>query len=182
MLEEIYRKFLPPVFAMVRRNNGAYEDAKDLFQEALVVIFHHAARPGFELTAPFQSYLMGICRFMWLRQLKKKARTTVTFDVGERYDIDANLEQNIFELEKRNLFREKFARLGEDCQQLLQRFFDKEPLNRIARDMGYTDDYVKKKNRVCKEKLLELIQSDPRFSEIALEVESLKTVNSAHGK
>ena len=50
--------------------------------------------------------------------------------------------------------------------EVLQRFFDREPLLHIAEDMGYTADYVKKKNKVCKAKLMELIQNDPRFGEI----------------
>ncbi len=175
VLGEIYRKFLPVLFGMLRRNGGTFEDARDVFQEALVVVFHHAARPGFQLTAPFQSYLLGISRFIWLRQLKKNARMEVTSDLEEGFDIDEDLEQKIFESEKRNLFREKFDRLGPDCRQLLQRFFDREPLLHIAEDMGYTADYVKKKNKVCKAKLMELIQNDPRFGEITSHIRLSKT-------
>lgn len=175
LLEEIYRKFLPALFGMIRRNGGSFEDAKDVFQESLVVVFHHAARPGFQLTAPFQSYLVGIGRFIWLRQLKKNARIEVTSEREDGSDIDADLEQQIFASEKRMLFREKFGLLGQDCQQLLQRFFDREPLNHIAADMGYTADYVKKKNKVCKEKLMDLIQKDTRFEEIAPTINPSKT-------
>ncbi len=175
VLGEIYRKFLPVLFGMLRRNGGTFEDARDVFQEALVVVFHHAARPGFQLSAPFQSYLLGISRFIWLRQLKKNARMEVTSDLEEGFDIDEDLEQKIFESEKRNLFREKFDRLGPDCRQLLQRFFDREPLLHIAEDMGYTADYVKKKNKVCKAKLMELIQNDPRFGEITSHIRLSKT-------
>lgn len=163
LLEQVYRKFLPPLYGMLRRNGGSFEDAKDVFQEAIVVVFHHAARPGFTLTAPFQAYLIGIGRYIWLRQLKKNARIEVTSEWEDGLDIDADLEQQIFESEKQGLFREKFALLGQDCQLLLQRFFDREPLSAIARDMGYTDDYIKKKNKVCKGKLMELIHNDARF-------------------
>lgn len=179
LLEEVYRKFLPPLFGMMRRNGGTFEDAKDVFQEILVVVFHHAARPGFQLTSGFQSYLLGIGRFIWLRHQKKNARTEVTSDWEDGFDIDDDLEQHIVESEKRTLFREKFAQLGQDCRQLLQRFFDREPLSSIASDMGYTADYVKKKNKVCKEKLLELIKKDQRFGELSSE--SLhKNISSPH--
>lgn len=180
-LETVYRKFLPPLYGMLRRNGGSFEDAKDVFQEAIVVVFHHAARPGFQLTASFQSYLIGIGRFIWLRQLKKNARTEVTSDREEGFDLDADLEQQIFESEKQMLFREKFAHLGQDCQQLLQRFFDREPLSVIASDMGYTDDYVKKKNKVCKGKLMELIQNDVRFGELTTPLLEQKKQRASHG-
>ena len=180
ILEEIYKRFFPPVYSMLRNNQASYDDARDVFQEALVVIFSHAARPGFQLTAPFQAYLMGIGRFIWLRQLKKNSRTEVTSSPEERYDIDADLELQVFELEKRNLYREKFERLGPDCKQLLQRFFDREPLQSIAADMGFTADYVKKKNKVCKDKLIEAIQKDRRFNEISTSSRSNKTDTSAY--
>ncbi|MBL7780504.1 MAG: sigma-70 family RNA polymerase sigma factor [Saprospiraceae bacterium] len=180
ILEEIYERFFPPVYSMLRNNQASYDDARDVFQEALVVIFNHAARPGFQLTAPFQAYLMGIGRFIWLRQLKKNSRTEVTSNPEERYDIDADLELQVFELEKRNLYREKFERLGPDCKQLLQRFFDREPLQSIAADMGFTADYVKKKNKVCKDKLIEAIQKDRRFNEISTSSRSNKTDTSAY--
>ncbi|MBC7774939.1 MAG: sigma-70 family RNA polymerase sigma factor [Phycisphaerae bacterium] len=182
LLDEIYRRFLPPLFGMLRRNGGRFEDAKDVFQEAIVVVFHHAARPGFQLTAPFQSYLIGIGRFIWLRQLKKNARIEVTSDREDGFDVDADLEHQIFESEKQRLFREKFTLLGKDCQQLLQRFFDREPLNRIANDMGYTDDYVKKKNKVCKGKLMELIQKDTRYGELTSHIYSAKTQAAPNGE
>lgn len=175
LLEEIYRRFLPPLHTMLCRNgNGSFADAKDVFQEALVVVFNHAARPGFQLTSTFQAYLLGIGRFIWLRQLKKNARTEVTSDWAEGFDVDDDLEQQIFEVEKRSFFQEKFAQLGDDCRQVLQRFFDREPLADIARDMGYTPDYIKKKNKTCKEKLLLSVQKDPRFAELA-SPESTKT-------
>jgi RNA polymerase sigma factor (sigma-70 family) len=180
-LETLYRKFLPPLYGMLRRNGGSFEDAKDVFQEAIVVVFHHAARPDFQLTAPFQSYLMGIGRFIWLRQLKKNARIEVTSEREDGYDVDADLEQQIFESEKRMLFREKFAHLGQDCQQLLQRFFDREALSVIANDLGYTADYVKKKNKVCKGKLMELIQKDARFAELTTTLSVSKPQNTSHG-
>ncbi|HLP96348.1 MAG TPA: sigma-70 family RNA polymerase sigma factor [Saprospiraceae bacterium] len=165
-LQEIYRLFLPPLYGMVRRQGGTYEDARDVFQESLVVIFRHASRPGFQLTAPFQAYLMGIARFIWLRLQKKNARVEVTSDWQERYVVDDSLEQQAVEVEKHNLYREMFARLGVDCREVLQRYFNRERLNTIASDLGYTEDYIKKKNKVCKEKLMEFIQSDARYREL----------------
>ena len=32
LLNALYRKFLPPLYGMLRRNGGSYEDAKDVFR------------------------------------------------------------------------------------------------------------------------------------------------------
>jgi hypothetical protein len=80
------------------------------------------------------------------------------------------------------LYKEKFAQIGSGLPAACcNDFFDREPLNNIANDMGYTEDYVKKKNKVCKGKLMELIQTDPRFKELSSDVNTAKTKTAAHG-
>ena len=166
VLEKIYAIYLPEVILFVKRNHGNLDDARDTFQEAIVVIFKKASAPNFELTTTFGGYLYGICRYIWLRQLKKKFRTEVTLTGDERYTVVENVEEELVELEKRQLFRQKLAEMGEDCRHLLRLFFEGIPLKEIAQKMGYTDDYVKKKNMLCKQTLASLVRNDRRYQEL----------------
>lgn len=166
VLEKIYSIYLPEVILFVKRNHGNLDDARDTFQEAIVVIFKKASAPNFELTTTFGGYLYGICRYIWLRQLKKKFRTEVTLTGDERYTVVENVEEELVELEKRQLFRQKLAEMGEDCRHLLRLFFEGIPLKEIAQKMGYTDDYVKKKNMLCKQTLASLVRNDRRYQEL----------------
>ena len=166
VLEKIYSIYLPEVILFVKRNHGNLDDARDTFQEAIVVIFKKASAPNFELTTTFGGYLYGICRYIWLRQLKKKFRTEVTLTGNEGYTVVENVEEELVELEKRQLFRQKLAEMGEDCRRLLGLFFEGIPLKEIAQKMGYTDDYVKKKNMLCKQTLASLVRNDRRYQEL----------------
>ena len=166
VLEKIYSIYLPEVILFVKRNHGNLDDARDTFQEAIVVILKKASAPNFELTTTFGGYLYGICRYIWLRQLKKKFRTEVTLTGDERYTVVENVEEELVELEKRQLFRQKLAEMGEDCRRLLGLFFEGIPLKEIAQKMGYTDDYVKKKNMLCKQTLASLVRNDRRYQEL----------------
>lgn len=166
VLEKIYSIYLPEVILFVKRNHGNLDDARDTFQEAIVVILKKASAPNFELTTTFGGYLYGICRYIWLRQLKKKFRTEVTLTGDERYTVVENVEEELVELEKRQLFRQKLAEMGEDCRHLLRLFFEGIPLKEIAQKMGYTDDYVKKKNMLCKQTLASLVRNDRRYQEL----------------
>lgn len=166
VLEKIYSIYLPEVILFVKRNHGNLDDARDTFQEAIVVIFRKASAPNFELTTTFGGYLYGICRYIWLRQLKKKFRTEVTLTGNEGYTVVENVEEELVELEKRQLFRQKLAEMGEDCRHLLRLFFEGIPLKEIAQKMGYTDDYVKKKNMLCKQTLASLVRNDRRYQEL----------------
>lgn len=166
VLKKIYEGHLPKVAAMVKKNNGTVDEARDVFQEALVVIYKKAAEPDFKLTTTFGGYLYGVSRFIWLRQLKKKHRTEVTLDADDGYIVKEGIEERLVESEKRKLFQEKLEKLGEDCQQVLKQFFNGIALKEIAQKMGYTNDYVKKKNKKCKEKLALAVRTDRRYEEL----------------
>lgn len=165
ILDTIYATYLPKISTMVIRNKGTKGEARDVFQEALVVLFKKTQEPDFEITSDFYSYLYRVCKFIWLRQLKKKHRTEVTIDDEEGLEDRANIESQLIETEKRQFYKERFKLLTEECQRVLQSFFDGNSLKEIAQQMGYTNDYVKRKKFKCKEKLVQLIKGDKRFSE-----------------
>lgn len=165
ILDAIYANNLSKVTKMIIQNNGSSDDARDVFQEAIVVLFKRLKEPDFKINSSFSNYLYGICKFIWLRQLKKKHRTEVTLSNEEVLKGDVSIEKEIFKTEQRQFYKEKFSELGEDCQQVLQLFFDGKPLREIGRLMDYTNDYIKRKKYKCKEKLAKLIKDDPRFAE-----------------
>lgn len=165
VLDHIYAQFLPKISPMILRNRGNADDVQDIFQEALVVLYKRLQEPDFEITGSFFTYFYGICKFLWLRQLKKKSRSEVTLDEKMELPEEAKIERQIFETERRQFYQEKFRELSAECQQVLQLFFDGKPLKKIAKLMGYTEVFVKSKKYRCKEKLSRLIQKDQRFSE-----------------
>lgn len=166
LVREIYNLYLPSVIKLVRSNKGNRDEARDIFQEALLLIYEKAQQPDFELTSSFKAYLLGICRYLWLRQLKKKYRSDLTIEGDEGYTIKDDLEVLISEEEKWKLMRMKFALLGKDCQRVLQLFFDGHSLKEIAEKMNYTEKTAKWKKFSCKEKLSKSIKKDPRYREL----------------
>ncbi|MEQ1746558.1 MAG: sigma-70 family RNA polymerase sigma factor [Saprospiraceae bacterium] len=166
VLDDLYARYLPGIVALVRNQGGAYDDACDVFQEAILVVFKKASDPEFTLNTPFGGYLYSVCRYIWWRQRKKKHRSAVTLDEVERFAVDENLEATLVENEKKKLFQEKLAELGKECRQVLQAFFAGTALKAIAGQMGYTEDYIKKKNKTCKERLATLVRNDRRYQEL----------------
>ncbi|MEK7257245.1 MAG: hypothetical protein AAB316_21000, partial [Bacteroidota bacterium] len=76
--KEIFSAF-PLVRTMVCRNNGDEEDAKEIFQEALVGLWNYCKNNDFVLTVPLQKLLCSIARNCWLKHLKKNKQNPVTF-------------------------------------------------------------------------------------------------------
>ena len=166
VLKKIYQDHLPGIIAMVKKNNGSIEDAKDIFQEAILIVYDKARQPGFELKGTFYSFLFGVSRFLWLRQLKKKYRKNITIDGDEGYIDEGEVNALQEKEEKWKLFHEVFVRLGEDCQKVLQYFFDGMSLKDIGEKMGYSVSYVKLKKFKCKEQFSEWMKNDRRYLEL----------------
>src|SRR5690606_37303857 len=129
VLREIYDKYFPGIKAHVVNNSGAEEDAEDVFHDALIVIYRKVKDDSLELTSSFHTYLFAICKNLWLKRLKQKNRDSgVTIEDAEVLTIENDTEQAIETTERFAMYREKFQLLGEDCQKLLQLFFDKKSL------------------------------------------------------
>jgi len=169
VLRQLYTEFLPGVISHVCKNRGTVEQAKDIFQDALLICYDKAQQKDFELKGEFGGYLYGVCRFLWLRQLKKNQTTPITYIEEKEQVIDPDWNKSQIEEEKWQLFQELFNRLGADCQRVLQLFFNGERLSAIAEQMGYSNTYVKLKKYQCKERLTKWIQSDQRYQTLKTE-------------
>lgn len=165
-IKKIYDLHLSGIIALVKRNKGNVEDAKDVFQEAILVIYDKASQPGFELKSSFYSFLYGISRFIWLRQLKKKHRQTITIEGDEGYIDETEIEKLVEEEEKWRLFHETFDKLGDECQKVLRLFFDGEPMKAIAAKLSLSANYVKIKKHRCKEQFSKMMKADARYMEL----------------
>jgi RNA polymerase sigma factor (sigma-70 family) len=165
-LRKIYREFLPRIAGLVTRSGGTYEDAKDVFQDALVVLFEKCREERFELKSAFSTLLYGVCRNLWGNRLQKKSRTEVTIPDDPKFSSDDDLEGAILEEEKNRILWDAFRQIGADCQRLLELFFAKKSMAEIAEAMGFSSvGYAKKRKFQCKEHLLEKVKSDLRYQE-----------------
>jgi RNA polymerase sigma factor (sigma-70 family) len=167
LLRQIYQKNFPLISNLIRQNGGTEEDAKDVFQDAVMVIYEKAKLPGFQLTSQFSTFFYGICRNLWGSRLQKKSFTEVTIPDDVKYMADKLTDVDHAALEQRKLYDKAFARLGEDCQKLLLLFFQKIPMEEIAAIMGYgSEGYARRRKFMCKEHLTELVKSYPEYQEL----------------
>lgn len=165
-IKAIYTSFLPRITNYIKKNSGTADDAKDVFQEALIVLFKKARQDNFKLTSAFYTYLFGIARNIWGNRLQQAGRRPTTSIPEEKEFADVNeFEEVIQEEERYQLFRSKLRAMGEDCQKLLKLFFKKVPMKEIVGLMGYSSvSYAKKRKFQCKEKLVSLVRKDPKFN------------------
>ena len=168
VLQNIYNNSLPEVIKHIKKNSGTTEDAKDVFQEGILVVFKKVSQGELELTTPFHVYLFSICKRIWLKKLKKRGQREVTFDSIGEYTIEEDLDEAFIKTRKWNLFNNKFQALTEECRTVLKMLFNGKSGKEIAQAMGYTEEYAKRKKYKCKNSLAEMIKKDPEYKDLKL--------------
>ena len=165
-LTYIYTTWFPMIRDFIGRNAGTEEDARDIFQEGMLVLFDKVQDNEVEWKSTLKTFLFAVCRNKWLMVLrKKKARNTVA-DLESVSEIESEVAEDIEKSERYRLMRKGFDQLGNECQQVLNLFFDGHSMKEIAEKLSFTPAYAKKKKFICQKKLIDLVSADPSFQEL----------------
>lgn len=165
VLTLVYKELFPVVRYYVVSNGGTSDDAKDVFQESIIVIFKQISHNSFEIKTGFEAYLYGISRLVWLKTLRNRAthdRSILQIEEPENsYLPSENMVEEELEL---RLFRKYYLKLGVECQKMLRLISEGTPYEEIAVQMGYkSEKIVRNKKYKCKETLIKMIQEDPEY-------------------
>jgi RNA polymerase sigma factor (sigma-70 family) len=139
------------VQALIINNNGSADDAKDIFQEAMIVLYQKVQSGTFELNCQLKTYVYSVCRRLWLKRLAQQNR----FSLHEGHEETAAVEEDVEEHERRDAEFEHMEKamnsLGEPCKSLLEAFYlQKRGMQEIAGSFGYTNaDNAKNQKYKC---------------------------------
>lgn len=150
-VETIYRQHYPMVQQMVLKNNGSVDDARDIFQEAMIVLFEKARSGNFELHCLLKTYLYSVCRRLWLKRLQQQKRFVMAELNEEIVPVEEELDSHLQKQAEVQLMEASMERLGEPCRSLLDAYYiKKKPMVEIATDFGYTNaDNAKNQKYKC---------------------------------
>ncbi len=158
IINKIYKSFFPSIAHMIVSNNGSNDEAKDVFQEAVMVLYDKITQQQFELNSKLSTFLYAVSRRLWLKQLSRKGHTLNTTDISDFEDI-LHVEEDIQEHQEiENQFEqmnEAMHQLGEPCQTLLKDFYIKNlSMQEITEKFGYTNsDNAKTQKYKCLQRL-----------------------------
>jgi RNA polymerase sigma factor (sigma-70 family) len=151
-VETIYKQHYNMVQTLILNNNGNIEDAKDIFQEALIVLYEKAKSGTFELNCQIKTYVYSVCRRLWLKRFHQSQKFTP--EVENMEDV-IPVEEELETFEQRNkdflLMDKVMQTLGEPCKSLLESYYlQKRSMMEIAGDFGYTNaDNAKNQKYKC---------------------------------
>jgi RNA polymerase sigma factor (sigma-70 family) len=153
-LEFLYKKYYRMMTKMVITNSGTEEEARDIYQDALVVFWQKATSGKLVMTSKISTYIYSICQNLWRKELDRKKRLS-----NEEKDVAVTLDT---ETEERNrIIARCIEQLGETCKKVLMYYyFEEMSMQDIAEKLGFANtDTAKTKKYKCKKKLDELVKA-----------------------
>ncbi len=168
--ELLYRCCYRGISSFIRSNSGTEDDAKDIFQDSIIILINNLRKPDFTLTAKCCVYLYSVCRFQWLNKLKKKGRKTFNIDeTNENYIlIDEEEVQSQLEYEDRHeTIYDLLSSWDNDvCKKLIIAFYYKKTgLKEIAEMLNYTYEFVRIKKHRCMKSFEKLVKEHHSFKD-----------------
>ncbi len=165
VLYYIYQESYPAIKKHIVNNSGNAHDAKDIFQDAIVIIYDKSKKNEFNLDCDFSTYLYSVCKLLWLKELKKKKDEKTNIKELEgllNYQDDITGSDGVSE--KYAIYYKYIKKLDYDCQKVLRLFYDEVKVEEIANIMGFKNEHIARSKKFkCKEKLLKWIRKDPDF-------------------
>ena len=167
VLQYIYKNSFTPVKQLIIHNAGSENDAEDIFQEALIVIFKKLRDDSaFRLESAFTTYIYSIARLLWLKHLrmvKKLEIDPLNRDMEDRIEFEEPLPVEDKDL-RMAIYQRTLLKIPEDCQKILQLTAQDLSSSEIAQQLGFrSEGYVRKRRHFCKEYLVNKIKDDPDY-------------------
>ncbi|HQV59171.1 MAG: sigma-70 family RNA polymerase sigma factor [Chitinophagaceae bacterium] len=151
-VETIYRENYNMVQSLIINNNGSADDAKDIFQEAMIVLYEKVRSGTFELNCQIKTYVYSVSKRLWLKKLQQSSRYSPPI---EDQEASVPVDDEIAEHEKRDaefeMMDKAISSLGEPCKSLLEAYYlQKQNMQVIAANFGYTNaDNAKNQKYKC---------------------------------
>jgi RNA polymerase sigma factor (sigma-70 family) len=158
-LRELYKTHYPMVVHLICSNSGTEQEAKDIYQEAVIAFYEKVQQPQFTLTCKIKTYLYAVCRRLWLKRLLEKKRTNGNLHEAETFSGIDDVMNDMEEKEKRfTKMATALNSLGEPCKGIIEDFYIRDlSMENISEKFGYTNaENAKNQKYKCLQRLKKL--------------------------
>jgi RNA polymerase sigma factor (sigma-70 family) len=171
----IYNNSFKPVRHMITRNSGSEEDARDIFQDSLIILYKKLKARSLKLRCSVSTFIYSIARLLWLKELKIRGMGPKRIDDYDGWSDEENNITRIYEENERlKFYRRIFDQLSEDCRKILKMVMNSYTIAEITSIMGYnSEQHTKNRRYRCKKALVNRIIQSPEYYELKNEVHNI---------
>jgi DNA-directed RNA polymerase specialized sigma24 family protein len=128
----LYQQAFPLVAKYVRNKGGSFEEAKDIFQDALVLYYEKLVTSNVTLQYSERSYILGIAKHLWAKKNKEHNNHLALDDslTGIAMEnTDTTASDKLLDLLQHS---------GRRCMELLRAFYyDKLSMTKLSKQFGF---------------------------------------------
>ncbi len=164
-LRELYKTNYHKIETLILKNNGTYEQAKDIFQDAFIAVWKNIKNNKFkpESNNAVNGYLYTIAKNKWMDYLrspayKKRVSYNDTHEIDPLIHASDSTNESADWEEQLSIAMKAFEELGEACKSLLTRFyFEKKSMKEIAIELQLDKASTRNKKYRCMQALRKLV-------------------------
>lgn len=149
-----YEEVFPPVARYIQQRGGSLDEAKEIFQEALVLFYEKKFINDFMADKDDSSYLMGIAKKRWLKYHEREKHKRPVEDAvrAEEKDQEPQVGRLLLFLEHS----------GQRCMDILQTFyFENLSMKELAKRFGYRSERSATVQKYkCLEKVRDIVKQN----------------------
>lgn len=151
------------------KNSGSKEEADDIFQDAVVILFNQVLNETLKITDTVEGYIYTVARNLWIDRARKQKRfREYAAQHSTDPEYDASQLDILMDKEKNELMQKVFEELDEKCQSMLRySIYERLSMKEIAQKMGQKNEKVAKAIHYrCKQYLAKLVKNNPVLMEL----------------
>ena len=151
----LYEETFPLVAKFVAHRGGSFQDAKDIFQDSLIIFYEKMTGDKLAINVSHEFYIVGIAKNLWLRKFKDDNKKVALSEMERNITLP---EDFIEPLE--NKLTSLLELVGSKCLNLLRAFYyDNLPLQQIKDTFGFSNVHsASVQKHKCIEKMRNTIQ------------------------
>ncbi len=163
VFEQLYETAFPVVAKFISKMNGSFQDARDIFQDALVIYYERSNNPGTHIRTTPEAYILGIAKNLWIRKFNRN-RKHISLD---SFEASITIPEDFFPSLKSKLILQFLETTGKKCMDLLHGFYyDNLTIREIREVFGYRNEHSATVQKYkCLEKVRDTIKEKSRIYE-----------------
>lgn len=157
-LDVLYKRHKSYCINFMKSMYKNHDELKDIYHDAVMVLYEKIHTPGFELTCSIQTYLNTVCRNQILKKLNHSKRYKIEVS-DENYNVLENITDTLEEFDDLNNERVKVMKdvfeimknKSAKCYEILMRFWYKnQTMDQIANALNFANaDSAKNQKARC---------------------------------
>jgi len=168
-LAKVYSQHRDSCFSYIFKNSGSTEDAKDVYQEAIIVFYENVLSGKFNGKSAIGTYLYSIVKFKWLNSIKQKGmQVRHKEQIAKDSTVYIDAVKDLVRTESEAQILAVLDTVGLKCKKLLiASFYHQHSIAEIAKIMSFSSEQIVRNQKYkCLKKLRKIVSNSPEIEAI----------------